>query len=102
MENLTKKNVVTEDVARYIAGLSRLSLQEKELSEFCSQLSEILGYIDKLNEVDTKNTLPTTHVLSAMKNVFREDVPKGSISTEDALKNAPSREKDLFTVPRVI
>ena len=96
------KKTITEDVVRYAAKLSRLSLAEGEVSKFQTQLSNILDYIAQLNEVDTENTPPTSHVLTSMKNVFREDELKESLPADEAISNAPSKKDDFFKVPRVI
>ena len=98
----TSRKTITEDVVRYAAKLSRLSLAGDEVSKFQTQLSNILDYIAQLNEVDTENTPPTSHVLTSMKNVFREDELKESLPAEEGLCNAPSRKDDFFKVPRVI
>ncbi|MCK4851672.1 MAG: Asp-tRNA(Asn)/Glu-tRNA(Gln) amidotransferase subunit GatC [Candidatus Omnitrophica bacterium] len=102
MDNDVKDNLITEDVVRYVAKLSRLSLDEESISRFQRQLSAILEYIEQLNEVDTENLLPTTHVLSSMKNVFREDELKESLPPEDVLGNAPHRHDNFFKVPKII
>ena len=93
---------ITEDVVRHVAELSRLSLDDENVREFQCRLSRILEYIAQLNEVDTKDTPPTSHVMPSMKNVFREDKLKGSLSPDEALCNAPQRHGDLFKVPKVI
>ena len=85
-----------------VALLSRLELDEKESALYSSQLASILSYIDKLNEIDTKDVLPTSHALPSLKNVFRKDSLKSSLAVNDALSNAPSREGDFFKVPQVI
>ena len=85
-----------------VALLARLELDEKESEAYSTQLAAILSYIDKLNEIDTKNVLPTSHVLPALKNVFRKDSLKDSLDAADALSNAPSKESDFFKVPQVI
>ena len=102
MKDTGKKTTITEDVVRYVARLSRLSLEEGDAQKFQGQLSQILDYIEQLNEVDTEETAPTTHVLPSMKNVFREDEPVGSIPTEEALSNAPARKDGFFKVPKII
>jgi len=66
------------------------------------QLTSILSYIDKLNEIDTKDVQPTSHALSTLKNVFRKDILGHSLSADDALKNAPSKDGDFFRVPQII
>jgi len=85
-----------------VALLSRLELDDKETELYSSQLAAILSYIDKLNEIDTKDVLPTSHVLSTLKNVFRKDSLKKSLDAADVLLNAPSKEGDFFKVPQVI
>ncbi|MFA6635748.1 MAG: Asp-tRNA(Asn)/Glu-tRNA(Gln) amidotransferase subunit GatC [Candidatus Omnitrophota bacterium] len=102
MDEQKEKNVITDETVRYAAKLARISLDAKEEVLFREQLSDILGYIEQLREVDTEGVLPTTHVLPSMKNVFREDIAAFSISTEDALLNAPDRTENFFKVPKII
>jgi aspartyl-tRNA(Asn)/glutamyl-tRNA(Gln) amidotransferase subunit C len=92
---------VTKRDVEKIAELARLKFTEEELENFTPQMNEILSYMDKLNELDTKNVKPLSHPVE-QTNVFREDVLKLSISTEDALKNAPSKDEHHFKVPKVI
>ncbi|MFQ5952662.1 MAG: Asp-tRNA(Asn)/Glu-tRNA(Gln) amidotransferase subunit GatC [Candidatus Omnitrophota bacterium] len=96
------KELISEEDVRHVALLSRLRLDDKEVSKFQKQLSSILEYIAQLNEVDTKDTPPTSHVLSSMKNVFREDELKESLPSEDALSNAPAKRGNFFKVPKII
>lgn len=84
-----------------IAELARLKFSNEELVSFTYQMNNILAYMDKLNELDTKNVQPLSHPVEQI-NVFREDLIKESISTEDALKNAPDRDEKFFKVPKVI
>ena len=81
--------------------LARLSLTEEEKELFGAQLSSILDYMEKLNELDTENIEPTSHVLS-LSNVMREDAPRDSIPREDALSNAPDRTDKFYRVPKII
>ena len=96
------KKTITEDDVKYVAGLARLRLDDAQTVKFKDQLSAILDYINQLNRVNTENVAPTTHVLTSMKNVFRKDVLKASLSPEEALKNAPDKNKNFFKVPKVI
>jgi len=89
-----------QDVEK-IAELARLKFTDKELENFTPQMNEILSYMDKLNELDTENVNPLSHPVE-QTNVFREDKLKPSISTENALKNAPSKDEHHFKVPKVI
>ena len=94
--------VIDKSTVKHVALLSRLSLSEKELEIHSKQLASILSYISKLNELDTKDVQPTSHVLTSLKNVFRKDSLKQSLKTEEALQNAPAKEGDFFKVPQVI
>lgn len=92
---------IDEAQVRRVAQLSRLELSEEEVSQFSTQLSAIVEYIEKLNELDTENVEPLAHCLPVY-NVFREDVPRPSLSNEDALANAPQRENEYFKVPKIL
>jgi aspartyl-tRNA(Asn)/glutamyl-tRNA(Gln) amidotransferase subunit C len=92
---------VTKKDVEKIAELARLKFTDDELENFTPQMNEILSYMDKLNELDTENVQPLSHPVE-QSNVFREDDLKPSISAEDALKNAPSKDDRHFKVPKVI
>ncbi|MCX8028169.1 MAG: Asp-tRNA(Asn)/Glu-tRNA(Gln) amidotransferase subunit GatC [Thermodesulfovibrionales bacterium] len=92
--------VSAEDV-RYIAGLSRLELSDDEIQRMRTDLNDILLYIDKLNELNTTNVEPTSHVLD-ISNVFQEDIPSQSLDVDRALANAPDRQDSYFRVPKII
>lgn len=85
----------------YVARLARIELSQQEKEIFARQLARILEYISKLNEVDTTDVGPTSHVLP-LKNVFRQDNLEPSLPVEAVLKNAPEKEGDFFKVPQVI
>jgi aspartyl-tRNA(Asn)/glutamyl-tRNA(Gln) amidotransferase subunit C len=99
---MAAKTTIDKKTVKHVALLSRLELNEKELEEYSSQLASILSYIAKLNEADTEGVQPTSHALPTLKNVFRKDVLRPSLKTDDALKNAPSKEGSFFKVPKVI
>ena len=92
---------IDEAQVRRVALLSRLELSDQEVSQFSTQLSAIFEYIEKLNELDTDNVEPLAHCLP-VHNIFREDVPKPSLSNEAALANAPERENEYFKVPKIL
>jgi len=92
---------ISKEEIEHIASLARLSLTEKEKELFGSQISSILDYVEKLNELDTKNVEPTSHVLP-LSNVIRDDIPGPSIPREDALMNAPDHTEKFFRVPKII
>ncbi|MFA6321631.1 MAG: Asp-tRNA(Asn)/Glu-tRNA(Gln) amidotransferase subunit GatC [Candidatus Omnitrophota bacterium] len=89
-------------IVKHVAHLARLELDDKELKEYSGQLTSILSYISKLNEIDTTNVVPTSHALTTLKNVFRKDVLRKSLTPDEALANAPARESDFFKVPQII
>ena len=92
---------ITREEVAHVAKLARLDMHEDEIPQYMSHLNAILEYADKLNQLDTQNILPTAHVLP-LKNVFREDKVRPSLSRRDVLANAPEEENGMFRVPRVI
>ena len=92
---------VSPEEVRHIAKLARLELSDTEVETFSSQLGDILDYMDKLNEVDTTNVEPLSHVHDQV-NRLREDKAEPSLTREEALKNAPDTDGTFFKVPRVI
>ena len=86
---------------RYTAQLARLNLSEAEIAKFQTQISQILAYVEKLEQVDVSGVEPTAHA-NAIFNVFREDTPRDWFTAEDALANAPRSANHLFIVPKVI
>ncbi len=91
---------IDEQQVRQTAKLARLSLSDEEISRFAGQLSAILEYVEKLNQLDTANVEPLAHCLP-VKNVFRDDIPKQSLNLEQAIGNAPQRDEEFFTVPKI-
>lgn len=89
-----------EDVEK-VADLARMEFSEEEKMLFAGQLNTILGYFDKLKQLDTSAVETTTHA-SAISNVLREDKAGPSFSSEESLSNAPDKKGDCFRVPRVI
>lgn len=84
-----------------VANLSRLNIPEQDADEYIKELSEILDYIDNLQQINTDDIQPTTYALP-MQNVFREDEVRPSLDREKALQNAPVKEDGYFKVPRVL
>ncbi len=84
-----------------VANLARIALTEEEKATFSSQLDSILGYIDKLNELDTSNVEPTAHPHS-VENVWRDDQAESELPTSEALKNAPKERQNMVVVPKVV
>jgi aspartyl-tRNA(Asn)/glutamyl-tRNA(Gln) amidotransferase subunit C len=85
----------------YIAFLARLQLGPEEIDTVTEQLNNILGYMEKLSELDTSGIEPTTHALH-LSNAFREDKVVPSLDREDVLALAPEQGGSSFVVPKVI
>ena len=86
---------------KYIAHLARLSLTPEEEQKMGDQLDSVLGYIEKLTEVDVTNVDPTAHAFPLI-NVTRPDIVSASLSAEEALRNAPAHANGLFIVPKIV
>ena len=92
---------ISKDDVTKAAELARLEVTEEETEIFTEQLGNILEYIEKLNELDTDNVEPTSHVLD-ISTPLREDKVVKWLSIEEVLQNAPESEDDFFVVPQVI
>ncbi|GAK10379.1 Asp-tRNA(Asn)/Glu-tRNA(Gln) amidotransferase subunit GatC [Geomicrobium sp. JCM 19038] len=92
---------ITKEQVEHVADLARLSFTEAEIEEFTNQMSKVIDYAEVLNELDTENVEPTTHVMD-VRNVLREDNVKPSLQREEALKNAPKQKDGQFEVPSVL
>ncbi len=92
---------IGEAQVRHVAKLARLDLTDEEVARFSTQLSAVLGYMEKLNELDTDSVEPLAHCLP-IHNIFREDVVTESLDTELALENAPQHFENFFKVPKVL
>lgn len=84
-----------------LAKLSHLSFNEQERKEIKSDLQEMITFIEKLKEVNTDGVEPLLH-MSSNVNILRDDVVQGSVTRDEALKNAPDSDGTFFKVPKVI
>ena len=85
----------------YVAHLARLELTPEEEKTFGAQLGQVLGYIEKLKQVDVSSVEPTAHAVP-MVNVTRPDEVQPSLPTDEALRNAPAKANGLFMVPKIV
>lgn len=92
---------IDKSTVKKVAKLSRLDLTDEEIEEFAGQLSSILQYVEKMNELNTDKIEPLAHCLP-VSNCFREDVVKESLGTEKTLSNAPGRDGVFFKVPKIL
>ena len=84
-----------------MATLARLDLTPDEQEQLAGQLDRILGYMDKLNELDTDGVEPMSHAVDVV-NVLRPDRAVNEPRTEALLSNAPARDDDFLSVPKII
>ena len=92
---------VNDELVDKLANLARLEFNDLEKTAIKKDLEEMIGFIDKLNELDTTGVEPLLH-MSDNINILREDLVRGMISREDAFKNAPLHNEEFFLVPKVI
>lgn len=92
---------ITRSEVEHVALLARLQFDEDQLELFVNQLNAILDYFDKLQDLDTRDCEPTSHVV-AIQNAFRNDAEDNFSEKELLLKNAPSEEQGCFKVPKII
>jgi aspartyl-tRNA(Asn)/glutamyl-tRNA(Gln) amidotransferase subunit C len=86
---------------KYVAHLARIALTPEEEKKLSAQMGNILGYIEKLKELDVSNVEPTAHAVPLI-NVTRLDETGESLSQEEALRNAPAKANGLFMVPKIV
>ncbi len=86
---------------KYVAHLARLALTPEEEERMGAQLGSVLGYIEKLKDVNIEGVEPTAHAFPLV-NVTRPDEVRPSLSHQDALRNAPAEANGLFIVPKIV
>ena len=98
---MTDDKSFSKDTIEKVAKLALLDLSEEDKAVYSKQLGDILSHFEKLNDLDTSNIEPTTHAVD-LKNVYREDIPRESLSNEDALKNTQYKKNGYFKAPRIL
>ena len=93
--------MICEDDIKYVADLARIHLKDDEMNQLTKDLEKILDYINKLNSLDVTDTQPTSHVLP-LKNVYREDIVRPSLTQKQTLKISVQQQDGAFKVPKVI
>lgn len=86
---------------RYVANLARINLSDEEVARYSSQLEEIMGYIEKLGEVNIEGIEPSAHPIE-MSNRIRKDAPVPSLPAEGFLQNTPDQTNGQLRVPKVV
>ena len=94
-------NVISDETMEYVGILAKLELSDAEKEAAKKDMESMLDYIDKLNELDTTNVEPMSHVFP-VNNVFREDVETNGDGSSETLANAPLMKNQSFKVPKTI
>lgn len=92
---------INDELIDHISYLAKLSFEGEEREEIKTDMSNIINFMGKLNEVDTEGVEPLIF-MSEEVNVLREDTPQQTITHEEALKNAPKKDSDYFRIPKVL
>ena len=92
--------IISKEDVKHVAKLAELDFSDGEVEKITPQLDKILGHVANISKVDTAAISPTSHTLE-IKNVFREDTVRQSLSKEDALLNAPEEVDGGFKVPKI-
>ncbi|MGX9136128.1 Asp-tRNA(Asn)/Glu-tRNA(Gln) amidotransferase subunit GatC [Rummeliibacillus sp. JY-2-4R] len=92
---------ISKEEVMHVANLARLAITEDEAKKFAAQLAAITDFAEQLNELDTTNVEPTTHVLPLV-NVLREDVAVKGLDRDVMMKNVKEQQDGLVKVPPII
>ena len=94
-------SAITREQVAHLGRLARMSLTDEELDRYSAQLADIVAAVARVTEVATPDVPATSHPMP-LQNVFREDVPRPSLSQVQALSGAPDAEDGRFRVPRIL
>ena len=92
---------ITDETILYVSALAKLDLKEEEKISVKKDLESILGYIEIMNELNTEDVEPISHIFP-VKNVFREDEIRNTENRDSLLENAPSKKDGYFQVPKTV
>ena len=92
---------INDDLVQHIAHLARLEFQGEDLKAIKGDMQNIISFMDKLSELDTEEVEPLIFISDEV-NVLREDLVEKTVTSEQALKNAPKKDSDYFRIPKVL
>ena len=92
---------IDKDTVKHISKLARISLDEKKINNLSKDLSSIMKFIEKLNELNTDKTTPLTSIINASLKSRKDEVKGGKIR-DQILKNSPEKNEEFFVVPKVV
>lgn len=92
---------IDKESLKKIAHLARLQIKPEEETTLLNSMDSVLSWMEQLNEIDTEGVEPLTHILDEA-NIWRQDISNNTLSREEALSNAPSKNDTYIMVPKVI
>ena len=92
---------IDKDTVKHIAKLARISLNDEKIDALSKDLSSIIKFIEKLNELKTDKTKPLTSIINASLKPRKDEIKDGKIR-DQILKNSPEKNDEFFVVPKVI
>ena len=92
---------IDKDTVKHISKLAKISLDEKKINNLSKDLSSIMKFIEKLNELNTDKTTPLTSIINASLKSRKDEVKDGKIR-DQILKNSPEKNEEFFVVPKVV
>ena len=92
---------VTDEIVKHISHLASLDFKGDELDAIKGDMEKIIGFMDKLSEIDTENVEPLIF-MNEKVNVLREDISNQTLTKENALANEPKSDSDYFRIPKVL
>ena len=92
---------IDKDTVKHISKLARISLDEKKINSLSKDLSSIMKFIEKLNELNTDKTIPLTSIINASLKSRKDEVKDEKIR-DQILKNSPEKNEEFFVVPKVV
>jgi len=92
---------INDEMIEYVGILAKLELSDEEKEQAKKDMSRMLDYIDKLNELDTEGVEPMSHIFP-VNNVFREDIVVNGNDRDHILENAPADKEGMFKVPKTV
>ena len=92
---------IDKDTVKHISKLARISLDEKKINNLSKDLTSIMKFIEKLNELNTDKTTPLTSIINASLKSREDEVKDGKIR-DQILKNSPEKNEEFFVVPKVV
>ena len=92
---------IDKDTVKHISKLARISVDEKKINSLSKDLSSIMKFIEKLNELNTDKTTPLTSIINTSLKSRKDEVKDGKIR-DQILKNSPEKNEEFFVVPKVV